>query len=66
MLDQKLITPFQQVWMSKLMGFDFKIQYKSGATNTAPDALSRQSGAEVLPMMPVNACEGLLELIKEP
>lgn len=64
LLEQKLNTPFQQVWMSKLMGFDFEIHYKEGVANTAADALSRKPGAELLPLLLDNAQTGLLELIK--
>lgn len=32
LLEQRLNTPFQQVWMSKLTGFDFEIHYKEGVT----------------------------------
>lgn len=42
-LDHKLNTPFQ---------------YKTGASNVAADALSRQTGAELLPMLLGNAQEG--------
>ena len=50
LLEQKITTPFQQFWLSKLMGFDYIIQYKSGAENTVADALSRVSGASLLLM----------------
>lgn len=64
LLEQRLNTPFQQVWMSKLMGFHFEIQYKEGAENKAVDALSRRTGAELLPMLLDNAQPDLLEQIK--
>jgi hypothetical protein len=64
MLEQRLNTPFQQVWMAKLMGYDFEIHYKEGAENVAADALSRKSGAELLPLMLDNAQEDLLGKIK--
>lgn len=41
LLQQKISTPFQQVWLSKLMGFDYEIQYKAGKENNVADALSR-------------------------
>ncbi|XP_056696470.1 transposon Tf2-1 polyprotein isoform X1 [Spinacia oleracea] len=50
LLQQKISTPFQQFWLSKLMGFDYEIQYKSGRENLAADALSRVQGSEVLCM----------------
>ncbi|KAJ0492793.1 putative nucleotidyltransferase, Ribonuclease H [Helianthus annuus] len=41
LLEQKITTPLQQVWLSKLMGYDFEIVYKQGNDNRAADALSR-------------------------
>lgn len=64
LLEQRLNTPFQQVWMARLMGFDFEIHYKEGVTNVAVDALSRKQGAELLPIMLNNASSDLLEQIK--
>jgi hypothetical protein len=40
-LDQRLATIPQHQWLSKLLGFDFSVQYKSGRTNVVVDALSR-------------------------
>lgn len=54
-LEQRLTTPFQQVWISKLMGFEFDIQYKEGSSNSAADALSRMEEAEWLPLLLNNA-----------
>lgn len=50
LLEQKISTPFQQFWLSKLLGFDYEIQYNKGTNNIVADALSRVQGAEVLCM----------------
>ena len=41
LLQQKITTPNQQKWMSKLLGYDFEVLYKKGTENSAADALSR-------------------------
>lgn len=64
-LEQRLNTPFQQVWVSKLMGYEFDIHYKEGIANLAVDALSRKQGAELLPMLLDNAYNDLLAMIKQ-
>lgn len=51
--------------MAKLMGFDFEIQYKTRSSNVAADALSRQHGAELLPLLLNNAHDDLFTLIKD-
>ena len=48
LLQQKISTPFEQFWLSKLLGFDYEIQYKKGKENVAADALSRVNGVEIL------------------
>lgn len=48
LLEQKITTPFQHMWLSKLMGYTFEIQYKQGKENVAADALSRVSGSQLL------------------
>lgn len=41
LLQQVIHSPDQQVYMRKLLGFDFIIEYKVGKSNLAADALSR-------------------------
>lgn len=40
LLQQRLTTSSQQHWMSKLLGFDFEVNYKLGKLNVDADALS--------------------------
>ncbi|KAH9735939.1 hypothetical protein KPL71_017914 [Citrus sinensis] len=41
LLDQRVSTPMQHKWLTKLAGYDYEIVYRSGKENTAADALSR-------------------------
>lgn len=50
LFEQKVTTPLQHTWLSKLMGYDYKIIYKKGSENFAADALSIVSGAEIFNM----------------
>lgn len=45
-MEQKLTTLVQQKWVSKLLGFDYSIQYKKGKENLVADALSRRQEGE--------------------
>ncbi|VFQ83783.1 unnamed protein product [Cuscuta campestris] len=42
LLSQVIQTPDQQFYVRKLMGYKFRIEYKTGASNRAADALSRR------------------------
>lgn len=42
LLEQRVGTPFQQKWVTKLLGFHYTIVYKCGKENQAADALSRK------------------------
>ena len=46
LLDQRLATIPQHHWVGKLLGFDFAVEYKPGATNVVADALSRRDTEE--------------------
>lgn len=41
LLEQRIITPKQQKFVAKLLGFDFEILYRPGRQNMVADALSR-------------------------
>lgn len=43
LMEQVVLTPEQQHYLSKLLGFEYTITYKPGKDNLAADALSRQS-----------------------
>ena len=45
LMDQRLLDPTLLRWITKLLGFDFEIQYKSRVANRVADALS-QCGAD--------------------
>ena len=42
LLKQRIGTPTQQKWITKLLGYSFLMEYKHGRENRAGDALSRR------------------------
>jgi hypothetical protein len=52
LLDQRLSTIPQHTWVSKLFGYDFRVEYLPGKANTAADALSHRDehSAMALPL----------------
>ena len=47
LLEQRITTPLQQKWLTKLLGLSYEIHYKKGKDNVAADALSRQGREEI-------------------
>jgi hypothetical protein len=47
LLKQRIGTLAQQKWVSKLLGYDFRVEYKRGRENKAADALSRVPFGEI-------------------
>ena len=41
LLEQKANTTVQQVWIIKMIGYDYKLVFRKGSSNTVADALSR-------------------------
>ncbi|KAJ1422779.1 Retrotransposon gag domain [Sesbania bispinosa] len=50
LLEQRLSTPAQYTWVTKLMGLKYDIKCKKGRDNVATDALSRASHGQILHM----------------
>lgn len=42
LMDQRIVGAEYHKWLSKIMGYNFEIQYKPGCSNKAADALSRE------------------------
>ncbi|CAM8999660.1 unnamed protein product [Rhodiola kirilowii] len=64
LLEQKITTPFQHMWLSKLMGYSFEIHYKQGKENHAADALSRIPDSHLLSTILSQAHQGFYDSIK--
>lgn len=58
-LSQRASSPFQQKWVSKLIGDDYEIQCKQMAQNTVADALSRLQDAHLLQEPVTNVSENV-------
>jgi hypothetical protein len=64
LLDQHLSTIPQHQWASKLLGFDFRVEYKPGAMNTVADALSRRDTEESALALAISAPSSLFDELR--
>ena len=48
LLQQRITFPGQHTWLTKLMGYDYEINYKKGRENVVADALSRVNSSELM------------------
>ena len=64
MLAQKVSYPSQHIWLTKLLGFDYDIEYRKGRENIVADALSRCSSIEVFSLTLSTISSNLLEAIQ--
>ncbi len=48
LLEQRVGTPMQHKWITKLLEYPFVAEYKKGKENLVADALSRQVDSELL------------------
>lgn len=63
LMEQKLHTNSQLMWLRKLMPIDYAIEYKKGIENKNVDALSRVSGAEVFSLVISTTSSEILQAI---
>lgn len=63
LLEQKLHNNSQLLLLTKLMPFDYIIEYKKGVENKVADALSRVQGAELMTLILSNTFSNLPQAI---
>jgi hypothetical protein len=64
LLAQKVSYPSQHIWLTKLLGFDYDIEYRKGKENIAADALSRCTNGEVFSLTLSTISTNLLEAVQ--
>lgn len=64
-MKHKLHTNSESIWLTKLMPFDYAIEYKKGVKNKVVDALTRIHGAELMSLVISTTNYDLLHAIVE-
>lgn len=62
LLDQCISTPSQYKWLAKLLGYNYKIEYRAGHLNTVPYLLSRQHELRSLQAVSAPLFDGILQI----
>jgi hypothetical protein len=65
LLHQKLTTPAQHLWLVKLLGYGYDIEYKQGKENVPADALSRIPSKDLYVMTTSTISTSLMEEIRQ-
>ena len=55
LLDQKTNTYAQQIWVIKMMGYDYEVIFEKGITNAFVDALSKVHLGELKAVSAINS-----------
>jgi len=64
LLEQKVTCPSQHMWLAKLLGFDYEIEFKKEKDNIAADALSRVTCAELSTLTVSTITTSIMDEIK--
>lgn len=64
LLQQVIQTP-EQFFVRKLLGYNFRIEYKTGKSNLATDALSRVQGESEIILLASKPIPAFLDVLKE-
>ena len=59
-----MTRPSQHVWLAKLLGFDYEIEFKKGKDNVVVDALSKMTCRELNTLAMSTISTTLIEEIK--
>ena len=65
LLTQKATHVAQQVWLTKLLGFDYEIEYRKGKDNLVADALSKVSHQELSALTLSSVFTNIMEDIRK-
>ena len=60
-----MTCPSQHLWLAKLLGFDYEIEFKRGKDNVVADALSRVSCGTLSTLTISSLSTTLLDAIKQ-